>query len=158
MLDRLASWFEGLRRPRPASSVRALLRYEPAAETLSVEALFGRFVDFYREQPFGGLDPADDADMLLFQFGCYDWGDGERFEVSLTRQFAHRGSEGELSQLHADFYFEPEPDLRALGADDKWCQSPAQASALLADILAGPAVAAVRALQPVRREISWERV
>lgn len=158
MLDRLRSWFEGLRRPRSASSVRALLRYEPAAETLSVEALFSRFVDFYREQPFGGLDPADDADMLLFQFGCYDWGDGEWFELGLTRQFAHRTPEGELSQLHADFYFEPEPDLRALGADDKWCPSPAQASAFLAEILASPALGAVRIRRPVRREIWWERV
>jgi hypothetical protein len=48
------------------------------------EALF----DFYRDlRPRGRVfEQQEDADMLLFQWGTYDWGKGEHFSFNLTRQ------------------------------------------------------------------------
>ena len=48
------------------------------------EALF----DFYRDQRPSGrvFEQHEDADMLLFQWGTFDWGAGEHFAFNLTRQ------------------------------------------------------------------------
>ena len=43
------------------------------------DALF----DFYRDNRADGavFEQHDDADMLLFQWGTYDWGEGEHFSL-----------------------------------------------------------------------------
>ena len=155
-------WLEALRPwPRPRSSARALERYLEAQvgdlNAASVEALITEAVGFYVHQRIGGLWKGEEADRLLFQYGCYDWGQGEAFELDITRQFVH-DARGALSQLHATLYFEPDEALRALGRLDRWCERPADAGDFLSGVIASPALAIAKTRKPVRRAIGWERV
>ncbi len=87
------------------------------------EAMF----DFYGNmRPSGRVfEQHDDADMLLFQWGTYDWGEGEHFELDLTRQliFSDQVEDEDIWQLHLTFWFEPGDELRALSRGDKWCET-----------------------------------
>ena len=69
--------------------------------------------------------PGSDADMLLCQWGTYDWGSGEHFEFNLTRQFIEQGQDDDdaMSQLGITFKFKPTAELRALGSGNRWCHS-----------------------------------
>jgi hypothetical protein len=65
----------------------------------------------------------DDADMLLAQYGTYDWGEGAYFEVDLARQFVYTledGEQGWMAQLRCVFRYEPSPYLRELGDGSLW--------------------------------------
>lgn len=67
--------------------------------------------------------PEEGGDLLLAQFGTYDWGEGEHFEVDLTRQFAFFDDEGEYSHmthLSCTFEFEVTEEFRGLGSGDLW--------------------------------------
>lgn len=48
----------------------------------------------------------EDGDMLLFQYGTYDWGNGKYFEFDITRQFI-KSNEDEPYQLSMKLFFEP---------------------------------------------------
>lgn len=104
---------------------------------------------FFREvKPVGC---ADDGDMLLFQFGTYDWGQGLWFELDITRQFADLehvyededdddddesgGDDGyrqaALSQLNLTWRFRPTPELDAIEAENCWLDRPASEARFL---------------------------
>ena len=87
------------------------------------DALF----DFYRDNRAGGavFEQHDDADMLLFQWGTYDWGEGEYFSLNLTRQLicCEQAEDDDIWQLSLSFEFEPNDELRALGSGSKWCHA-----------------------------------
>ena len=75
--------------------------------------------------PVEGTGPDPDDDLLLFQWGTFDWGDrrGEHFEVDFLRQFSvySRGNAYDhMEQLHCTFSFEPSDGLRSLGSGDRW--------------------------------------
>lgn len=79
---------------------------------------------FYKEVRAEGCDVAADQDMLLFQWGTYDWGEGEHFEVDLARQFIFGDGEDEdIWQFHVMFRFAPSEQLSQLGSGDRWCKS-----------------------------------
>jgi hypothetical protein len=46
---------------------------------------------FYRDLRAEDCRFESDGDMLLFQFGTYDWGNGPRFEFDVTRQLIAEG-------------------------------------------------------------------
>lgn len=89
---------------------------------------FDVFFEFYAQVRAEGCDVGNDGDMLLFQWGTYDWGDGERFEFGLTRQFMWTAGddedEQELWQLSVTFRMPPTDRTVRLGAGDRWCGSP----------------------------------
>src|SRR5438067_2763877 len=102
-------------------------------------------LDFYRNERVDGCPVADDGDMLLYQWGCYDWGDGESFELDITRQLIDAGGEDEdIRQLSLTFRFVPNATLRALGDGNQWCSSPAGLSEFRSFINASAAFSAVR--------------
>jgi hypothetical protein len=76
----------------------------------------------FAEIPIEDL-PGEDADDFLFEYGIYDWGDGEYFNWGFCRQFTlYDGEEYDhMEQLHCTFYYEPTPALREVGSDDLWC-------------------------------------
>ena len=82
---------------------------------------------FYADEPVDGLADGDMADMLLFQWGVFDWGHGESFEFDITRQLIFGGSEDEdIFQLSLTFRFVPTDDLRNLPEGNRWCSSRAE--------------------------------
>jgi hypothetical protein len=65
-------------------------------------------VNFYEMYPCDGCDPQEDADMLLFQCGVYDWGEGKNFEVDFVRQFILNDDDGEydhIEMIRFTFYY-----------------------------------------------------
>jgi len=56
---------------------------------------------FYRDVRADGCDLEQEGDMLLFQWGTYDWGHGLRFEFDVTRQcILGDGDDDDITQLH----------------------------------------------------------
>src|SRR3978361_1603896 len=72
---------------------------------------------FYREQRVDGCKFEADADMLLYRWGVYNWGQGEFFELDITRQLCLNSSseDEDIWQLGITFKFNPTPPPRALG-------------------------------------------
>ena len=105
-----------------------------------LDAMFG----FYRDVRADGCRLESDGDMLLFQWGTYDWGNGEHFELDITRQLVSGSGEDEdVWQLHLTFRFAPEATLRAQGAGNRWCHSPSELEDFAALVRASPAYGAV---------------
>ena len=76
-------------------------------------------ISFFRDQrPHGDVE-----DDLLYQWGTYDWGSGEFFELDITRQFIldDTAEDENIWQLHLTFKYKPTDQLRALGSGERWC-------------------------------------
>jgi hypothetical protein len=78
---------------------------------------------FYSDERADGCRFDRDADMLLYEWGTYDWGSGEFFELSITRQLIHdsSGEDEDIWQLGLTFKFSPTHPLRTLGRGHRWC-------------------------------------
>ena len=101
-----------------------------------------------------------DGDMLLFQWGTYDWGTGEHFEVDIARQFIAADLEGDdvISQLHLTYRFAPTSLLRDRGTGNRWCKSLAEISTFKDYIAGHPAIRAVSGMEPVEVALTYEDV
>lgn len=96
-----------------------------------------------------------DGDMLLFQWGMYDWGEGPHFELGLTRQFIEEGLEDDdaISQLSLTYRFEATPERGALGEGNHWCHELADLPSFRAFVLASAPYAALADSPPVSVEV-----
>lgn len=78
----------------------------------------------FAAEPVEDADSLEDGgDAILAQYGVYDWGAGEYFELDMTRQFSFSDEDGEydhMSQLHCTFRFQPTDALRGLGERNLW--------------------------------------
>ncbi|MCK7593175.1 hypothetical protein M0G41_05765 [Lysobacter sp. CAU 1642] len=101
-----------------------------------------------------------EQDMLLFQWGTYDWGEGEHFEADLTRQFIvpGKGDDPALYQLSLTFRYQPSDQLRAVESGEFWCASREEAAPFLAMVCASPALAVAQPLKPASVSLGFERV
>ena len=101
-----------------------------------------------------------DGDMLLFQWGTYDWGSGPRFEVDITRQFIalHREGDDAISQLHLTYRFAPTSFLHGQGSGNRWCKTPADIASFDEYLAGHPALHAVLGVDPVEVALSYEYV
>ena len=97
---------------------------------LRVQTAVDAMLDLYRNERADDCSIEEDGDMLLFQWGTYDWGEGRFFEVDLTRQFITTGVEDddEIWQLSLNLKFLPNDETAKLGAGDRWCQNPSSES------------------------------
>ena len=61
-------------------------------------------------------------DILLYQWGTYDWGNGKYFELDITRQFIEAELEDDdaISQLSLTYKYQPSAELDALGTSNCW--------------------------------------
>jgi len=83
-------------------------------------------LDFYRHQRADDCDPEADGDMLLFQWGTYDWGNGRFFEFDLTRQFitGEDQEDEDIWQLSLTLRYLPNDELLSLDSGNQWCANP----------------------------------
>ena len=71
----------------------------------SAEEVLGLVMDFYDQEKLTSTLDIEDSDMLLFQYGHYDWdGTGQKFELDLTRQFM-TSSEGDMYQMRLTLFY-----------------------------------------------------
>ena len=61
-----------------------------AIETLTPDLSFLLLLNFYETARADDAYPmSEDGDMLLFQFGTFDWGEGKQFNLKLNRQIIY---------------------------------------------------------------------
>ena len=114
---------------KPSDSLkafRALLKKHalPEQRLTGAEAL-SMMVEFFAAERAVGCDPTQQQrDMLLYQWGVFDWGDGPSFQFDITRQFiVGEGEDDEISQLRFTLHYPVSDEVKALGSGDRWCQS-----------------------------------
>ena len=98
-----------------------------AIATLTPAAGIRLMLDFYREVRAEGVVAFEkDGDTLLFEWGTFDWGKGNHFEISINRQFvdAELQDDDAISQLRLVFYFVPTEARLQLKGGDRWCDQP----------------------------------
>lgn len=82
---------------KPDSAKKRFLDYVEQSgvklSSLSPTQGINLMLDFYSDERAEGCQIEEDGDMLLFQWGVYDWGEREHFEVNITRQFIEIGRE-----------------------------------------------------------------
>jgi hypothetical protein len=113
---------------------------------------------FYREERADGCRFESDADMLLYEWGTYDWGPGEFFDLSITRQLAHdsSGEDEDIWQLQLVFKFSPTDPLRALQHGSRWCHDLGELEAFERFLRASAAFQTVAAVIPGAAELRFE--
>lgn len=112
-------------------------------------------LSFYTTPPSASSEDGG-QDMLLFEWGTYDWGEGQSFEVSLTRQFVEAETNGEerISQLRLVFHYQSTSEMDALGQGSRWCSSVNEAEEFDAFVRSNPAFLAVADLQSASVQLS----
>ena len=138
----------------PATSLAAFERRLSlggrSASALTASEGVEAMLAFYAAERCDGCELEEDGDMLLFQWGTYDWGDAAHFELNITRQLMP-GGEGDgdgdededddegILQLSLTFRFPSTAELQGLGSGNEWCDTPSGLPAFRACIDACPA-------------------
>lgn len=127
-------------------------------DQLSIEQGATLMIDFYHHKRFSECAIDDDGDMLLFQWGTYDWGEGRFFEFDLTRQFMMGdGDDEDIWQLSLNFKFSPNETLTNIVSGNKWCDDPSRRTLEPFDkyIRDSAAYKIASTFQPERIELSY---
>ena len=132
-------------------------------EQLDAESATRHVLAWYGGVRAHGCPPQFDGDMLLFQWGVYDWGSGPSFQFDLTRQFIKigpdpQGDDDEMSQLSLTLHFAPTDALRELGIGNQWCPNPEAVAEFEQFVTASAAYRAVTAAPPNLVELRWSMV
>lgn len=141
----------------PASFERFLAARGLTVHTLDAGTAVDAMTAWYAAERAGDTDPANDGDMLLFQWGTYDWGEGRAFEFDLTRQLVARGAEGDddLSQLSLTLRYAESEATAILGSGDLWCERPDEAAAFRASVTGHAATGWAQGQRPIRVELAF---
>ena len=133
-------------------------------KSLTPESGFAAMCDFYRTVKFDwALPEDDDGDMLLFQYGTYDWGEGENFELNLTRQVIKSGEDDDddddddegLLQLGLTFQYSP-TEVGRIKDFNKWSSDAETLEEFLQTIKASKGFKAAIKVAPVKIKIEAE--
>jgi hypothetical protein len=74
-------------------------------DNINPETALNSMLDFYKNYKTDKSSENADDDMLLFQYGTYDWdGSGKKFEFNLTRQITDPADE-EYYQVKLTLYY-----------------------------------------------------
>ncbi len=127
-------------------------------EDLDAGQAVSAMLDFYRSTRAADVeDLSDGGDMLLFQWGTFDWGDGPTFQYDITRQFIVRGidePDEAIWQLSLTLHFSPDAQNAALEFGDRWCDDPAGIEGFDSFIASSAATAYARTNAPARVELT----
>ena len=86
-------------------------------------------LQFYENERANDCELDADGDMLLFQWGSNNWGDGLYFDLNITRQLIQE-KDGEqcIRQLSLTFRHHAEPAFTEIESGNKWCPNPSGAT------------------------------
>ena len=118
----------------------------------------GVMLDFYRQVHIDDVALEDSGgDMLLYQWGTYDWGQGRFFQCDITRQFIVADSDGDegFRQLALTCFFQPSPAFDVLTKGNRWCRSADDLVGFEAFIRESGAYQAVGTLKPHKITIEY---
>jgi hypothetical protein len=147
----------------PASSRQAFEQFlanrGAVVESLTVGAGARYMSAFYATMPADSVQ-AESGDMLLFQYGTFDWGNGQHFEVDFTRQFIDSSSfdDDSTTQLHLTYRFHSSTGRNALGSGSEWCKAVSSVDSFNRYLQSHPVVSALRDAVPSEVELRYEQV
>lgn len=137
----------------PQSAKKEFIRYIEFAgkrlDALSISEAVDLMFGFYVDVRATGCVMDEDGDMLLYQWGAYNDGEGEHFEFDLTRQFIeNEGEDDDITQLSLTFKFDPVEVLQQLGRGNRWCANLEEVESFRHFILESSAYTTAAAMQP----------
>jgi hypothetical protein len=150
-----------IRFSRPANSqkdfIRLLSKKRLDLPTLTVPDAVDAMIAFYRTVYYPMCWRLMDGDMLLCQWGIYDWGKGEKFDFNLTRQFISFGGlvDNSMSQMRLTFRFAVTRELQSIPKANRWFQNQAEVHAFRSFALADQLVAQMQSHHPQEIELRW---
>ncbi|HVL49981.1 MAG TPA: hypothetical protein VM754_00575 [Actinomycetota bacterium] len=118
--------------------------------------VFATMLRFYAEVRIQGCEPGDDEDMLLLDWGSYDWGEGRAYEIDLSRQVTSPEEPGDFWELHILYRFPSTGDLAAVPTGNDWWGSPDLVGEFALALESNPALAAAAGSDPLSVEIYFE--
>ena len=126
--------------------------------SLSPEHGLAAMLSFYRDVRADRCPLDEDADMLLYQWGTYDWGQGRFFELNITRQliFDASGEDDDIWQLSLTFKYRPSSEFAAIEAGNKWCENVAALQEFQHCILSSQAFEVAQSTEPANIELRYE--
>jgi hypothetical protein len=149
-MDPLASALDGL-----------LTATRSAAAGGSFVETFAWITRHYRTHRLPGTDLAADGDMLLYQWGVYDWGDGLLATIDLTRQILVASDQPTedpaIWQVHCCFRFPP-PLLNQVKNGNFWCLHPREADGFSARMERSQAWSRLSSAAPVTSSLRLVRI
>jgi hypothetical protein len=134
--------------------VRRLATLGSHAADLTHAQVFDAMVAFYREERVSDVDVK--GDMLLFEWGTYNWGNGRRFQIDVSRQLTMGPGDENQWQLRFTHCFDPSRELRALKQGNRWCETPASLPEFELYVRENPAHRAVRELKAPEIEFFYD--
>jgi hypothetical protein len=120
---------------------------------------FEQMIAFKRDEAAEGVE-ADDGDILLYQWGTFDWDGTPHFEISLTRQFveANVPEDDAMSQLALTFRFAANPQYDHLGEGTEWFEDDTTLQDAEAFVRSHPAFVAVDSAAPLDIVVKHEYI
>jgi len=142
------------------SAFRAYLEQERVElDSVAAASAFRLMIGFYlSERADDAAAIEENGDMLLVQWGTYDWGHGPSFEYSMTRQLILAGEDDDDSiyQLALATHFEPSHETDLLTSGDRWCSSPADVPEFEIFIAGLPATSWTNGRSPLRVTLAMD--
>jgi hypothetical protein len=136
-----------------------LLGRRIALAGLRATQIVEEMLDFYRTGQVIGVATEPQSDMLLYQWGAYDWGQGRLFEFDVTRQFVRKvGQDAEISQLSLKAVYPPTEALSAIAPGNMWCKSKDELPEFARSVKQTSAFRAVAFLRPAKVGAVWSPV
>lgn len=119
--------------------------------------VFDTMLRYYAEVRVNGCDPGDDEDMLLLDWGSYDWGQGRAYEVDLSRQVLLPGRSDEaVLELHVVYRFPNTGDLAKISVGNDWWGSPGSVDEFAEVLGTNVALALASGAEPLSVEVYLE--
>ena len=117
---------------------------------------------FYKNVKFDALPTTADGDMLLFQYGTYNWqGTGATFQADFTRQFIHHSTtqDNEMSQLSLTFHYPVVATTGIFGAANEWLKRGDAGLTAWKQFVQGTEVyQQLELAKPIRVDLAWSMV
>lgn len=117
-----------------------------------------RMLSWYEtERVTDAISLDQDGDMLLLQWGTYDWGEGNWFEYNITRQVicSESGDDDEIWQLGLTLRYQTSEATASVGSGNRWCFNPAEAEDLRAYLEDSDAAALAARLEADQVDLSF---
>lgn len=145
------------------SDIKALIDNSTYRDDRDLHRLFEYCLSLYEQHRIDACELQSDGDMLLFQFGTYDWGDGEFFEIDLTRQITptHNNIEASIEammQLSVTAQFLPNDENHGFGEQNYRCNHTDNLSTFTDLIFSSEAMSRTVNKKPVRIEVELEYI
>jgi len=102
----------------------AIKSFEESGGKLTPDALIQLSVQLFQNVRVEEINTKEaDDDMLLFQYGTYNWYDevGEHFSIDITRQLTMDEEDGDMFQLSWSLIYDPAPFIDVKD-DNSWCR------------------------------------